>query len=57
MCDGQLPEWADNSTNKCVTNCPTLPDLFADNQTYKCVLTCPSGYWASNITVTGITTR
>lgn len=63
-CDGQRRQYADNSTNRCVDTCPTLPDTFADNSSYTCLAACPVteglgynctnacplGTWACNIT-------
>ncbi len=34
--------FADNSTNRCVTTCPSQPNYFASNQSYSCVFLCPS---------------
>lgn len=33
--------YADNSTNLCVTTCPTSPPMFSDPISGNCVLFCP----------------
>ncbi len=40
----------DNSTRRCVTICPTNPNLFADWNTNECVYECDDGYFSDNST-------
>ena len=49
-CDQTLPEFADSTTNKCVAECPELPEMFAESLTYTCVEVCPTDHWATNLT-------
>lgn len=36
--------YADNTTMKCVSQCPTKPMMYGYDVTKKCVLNCPSDY-------------
>lgn len=40
----------DDSTRRCVTICPTNPNLFADWTTNACVSECPATYFSDNST-------
>lgn len=40
----------DNSTQRCVSVCPSQPSYWADTVNHKCVYYCPPSYFASNRT-------
>ena len=46
----------DDSTRRCVTICPTNPNLFADWALNKCVYECDDGYFSDNSTRQCVTT-
>ena len=48
--------FADNSTNRCVADCNTLPYYYADSLVWKCVYHCSSGQYADNRTQTCVPT-
>ena len=54
LCRSDCPKgfYRDNTTRKCVINCPIEPLLFADNSTNTCVKYCPAdhNFFADNIT-------
>lgn len=39
-------EFTDNSTNMCVEQCPSEPNMFAQESTDECVLFCEVGFFA-----------
>lgn len=49
--------YADNTTWKCVTECPSDPDYYADYASRTCVRRCPPNKFASNNSVTTSVTR
>lgn len=42
-------QFADNSTNMCVTKCPSNPDFYGEVSSKRCVLSCQSGFYAHPI--------
>ena len=48
--------FSDNTTNRCVSVCSTLPFYYADSLIWKCVLHCSSGYFADNRSQTCVPT-
>ena len=48
--------FADNSTNRCVSECNTLPYYYADSLVWKCVYHCSGGQYADNRTQTCVPT-
>ena len=51
-----MTQWADSTTNLCVTTCPATASSFGDPTTKLCVTLCPNTYFADYSTRTCVQT-